>query len=300
MAPAQELTLPYFPGCTLSTKARAMDVSARAAAAALGIKLVELDDWTCCGATFPLAKDSHIALSGPARILASAGDGPARLVTLCSFCYNTLKRTNHALATDKERRDKVNTFIEEDYQCDTRVVHLLEVLRDETGFKALAERVNGRLKGLKVAPYYGCLLLRPAEELQFDDPERPTILEDFLSSLGCDPVDFPHRTECCGGFLTVSSPEVTAQASRRVVESAAKHGADLLTTTCPLCFYNLDRCQQDWEAHSALPRVPVVYFSQLLALALGEEGCLDSDTCCVDPRPVLARWLEPAEANAGS
>jgi len=260
----------------------------------------ELPEWTCCGATFSMSADSAMGLVAPTRILASAKEA-GKLLTLCSFCYNTLKRTNRVIATDAEQRRKVTTFIEEDYQGNVQTVHLLEVLRDEIGFEALAARVSKRLDGLKVAPYYGCLLLRPAEELGFDDPERPTILENFLKSLGCGVVDFPHKTECCGSFVAVSSPEVAQACSARILDAAVKQGAEMLVVSCPLCQYNLDRVQRQVQAgRGRATGVPVLYFSQLLAIALGcEEGCLHLGEHVVDPRPRLSKWLgQTSQATA--
>jgi len=292
--------LPYFPGCTLHSKAKGFDASARAGAQALDIVMEELPEWTCCGATFPMAADSAMGLVAPTRILASA-KAAGKLLTLCSFCYNTLKRTNRVIATDAERRRKVTTFIEEDYQGNVQTVHLLEVLRDDIGFEAVAGRVVKPLHGLKVAPYYGCLLLRPADEMGFDDPERPTILENFLKSLGCTVVDYPHKTECCGSFVAVSSPEVAQGCSARILEAAVKHGAEMLVVSCPLCQYNLDRAQRQVQAGGGpATRVPVLYFSQLLALALGcDEACLHLEGHAVDPRPRLSKWLgQTSQATA--
>jgi heterodisulfide reductase subunit B len=287
------MRIPYFPGCTLHSKARNFDASARAAALALDIVMEELPEWTCCGAAFPMAADSAMGLVAPTRILASAKEA-GKLLTLCSFCYNTLKRTNRVLTTDAERRRKVTTFIEEEYEGTVRTVHLLEVLRDEVGFEALAKRVTKRLDGLKLAPYYGCLLLRPADEMEFDDPERPSILENFLASLGCQVVDFPHKTECCGSFVAVSAPETAAACSARILETAAKCGAEMLVVSCPLCQYNLDCAQRAVPVgRTRAHQVPVVYFSQLLALALGcDEACLHFDVHAVDPRPRLSAWLD--------
>jgi heterodisulfide reductase subunit B len=285
--------IPYFPGCTLHAKAIGFDASARAAAHALDIEMDELPEWTCCGATFSMAADSAMGLVAPTRILASAQEA-GKLLTLCSFCYNTLKRTNRVLATDAERRRKVTTFLETDYAGEVRTLHLLEVLRDELGFDAVARRVTRPLRGLKVAPYYGCLLLRPADEMGFDDPERPTILENCLRSLGCEVVDFPHKTECCGSFVTVSAPEAARGCSARILEAAAAEGAECVAVSCPLCQYNLDRAQQGGPAAPGRAAgLPVLYFSQLLALALGcEEACLHLDRHVVDPRPRLAAWLQ--------
>ena len=293
------MRLPYFPGCTLHSKARNFDASAREAALALDIVMDELPEWTCCGATFSMSADSAMGLVAPARILASAKDA-GKLLTLCSFCYNTLKRTNRVLATDAERRRKVTTFMEEDYQGNVQTVHLLEVLRDDIGFEALAKRVTKRLTGLRVAPYYGCLLLRPAAELEFDDPERPTVLEKCLQSLGCTVVDFPHKTECCGSFVAVSSPEVAQECSTRILDVAATQGAEVLAVSCPLCQYNLDHAQRRGQAGRAASRIPVLYFSQLLAIALGcEEVCLHLEGHAVDPRPRLSEWLgQKSQATA--
>jgi heterodisulfide reductase subunit B2 len=284
--------IPYFPGCTLHSKARSFDASARAAAQALDIIMEELPEWTCCGATFSMSADSAMGLVAPTRILASAKEA-GKLLTLCSFCYNTLKRTNRVIATDAEQRRKVTTFIEEDYRGNVQTVHLLEVLRDEVGFEALAARVSKRLEGLKVAPYYGCLLLRPAEEMGLDDPERPTLLEKFLASLGCTVVEFPHKTECCGSFVAVSSPEAAQACSARILDAAVTQGAEMLVVSCPLCQYNLDRAQRQGQVgRGRATQVPVLYFSQLLAIALGcEEGCLHLGDHVVDPRPRLSKWL---------
>jgi heterodisulfide reductase subunit B len=197
------------------------------------------------------------------------------------------------IATDAEQRRKVTTFIEEDYGGNVRTVHLLEVLRDDIGFATLAQRVTKPLKGLTVAPYYGCLLLRPAAEMAFDDAERPTILENFLASLGCTVVDFPHRTECCGSFVAVSAPEVAQACSARILDVAVGQGAEMLAVSCPLCQYNLDHAQRRVQAgRGRTTRLPVVYFSQLLAIALGcDEACLHLDAHLVDPRPRLSKWL---------
>lgn len=293
------MRLPYFPGCTLHSKAKNFDSSARVAAEALDIFFEEVPDWTCCGATFSMSADSAMGLAAPTRILASA-QAAGKLLTLCSFCYNTLKRTNRVIATDPERRSKVANFIEQDYAGSVRTVHLLEVLRDEIGFEALGARVGRKLHGLKVAPYYGCLLLRPAAELEFDDPERPTILEKFLASLGCQVVDFPHKTECCGSFIAVSDRGAAVECSTRILETAASLGAEMLAVSCPLCQYNLDQSQGEIRASRArFTGIPVVYFSQLLALALGcDEGCLHLEQHVVDPRPRLAAWLGPGAKAA--
>jgi heterodisulfide reductase subunit B len=263
--------IPYFPGCTLSTKAKNYDVSGRAVATALGMPLDELPDWQCCGATFPLATDNTMALIAPARILIQAEQTHAQqLTTLCAICYNVLKRTEVALHKHPEQLERINWFVSSDettagqtYTGQVQVTHFLQMLRDDLGWKALSDKVTQPLKGLKVAPYYGCLLLRPPSEIGLDDPDQPVILADLLASLGAEPVNFPFKGECCGSYLAVNKPEVPLALSNTIVESAAQHGAQAIVTACPLCQYNLD----------IKGKLPVLYFTQLLAeaLALGEE-----------------------------
>ncbi len=280
----------YFPGCTLYTKGKSFDEAGKRAGEKLGFTLEEMPYWTCCGATFPLAEDNDIALASPTRVLARGRQAGETLVTLCAVCHNVLKRTNHVMKTNGERREKVTGFIEETYQGDLEVVHYLELLRDEIGFAALAAKVEKPLKGLKVAPFYGCLLLRPKAELQMDDPDNPSIFEDLIRALGGEPVDFPMKAECCGAFQVVHSDAMATRCSREIIGSAQKRGADLLITACPLCQFNLeDRQGEMAQAEQGFKGVPVLYFTQLLALALGGSlEDLDVSRHHADPRPVLA------------
>lgn len=281
---------PYFPGCTLYTKAKKLDDAARECSLILGFELDELPDWTCCGATFPLVNDQHISLAAPTRILADTKDrGDGKLVALCSVCFNVLKRTNHVMRTDEVRREKVTDFIERTYHGETEVIHYLQILRDEIGFDTLQEKVSRPLQGLKVACYYGCLLLRPVKEIGLDNMENPTIFEEFVRSLGAQPVDFPYKIECCGAFQTVHSMDVATRCSRDILNSAAKSGADLVITTCPLCQFNLDDRQPEIQkSRRDFVSIPVVYFTQLLALALGmPAGDLGFERNLIDPLPVL-------------
>jgi len=298
------MKIPYYPGCTLHERAKDFDGSARECAKALGIELEELPIWTCCGAVFPLVTDSVMDILAAVRNLSYASRIGDKVVTLCSFCYHVLKRANHVMREDPDKRDKANLFLRadtkareavesyttEDYAGQVEVVHYIEMLRDVVGFDALAKKVKRPLAGLTVAPYYGCMLLRPKDEMKFDDPEQPTIFEDFLGALGCTPVDFPMKTECCGGFQIVNDEELAIACSQTVVTSAVKRGADVIVTTCPLCRYNLDRKQEEMaERVRGFRTVPVIYFTQLLGLALGlPERDLDFSGNTVDPRPVLA------------
>jgi heterodisulfide reductase subunit B len=279
----------YFPGCTLSTKAVGFDVAGRASAQVLGFELAELPEWNCCGATFPLATDNELALVGPTRVLLQAQREGARLATLCSICYNVLKRTAGFLRENEEKRERINLFVEGEYAGEVRVLHLLEILRDELGFEALGERVAKPLEGLRVAPYYGCLLLRPQDEIGLDDPDEPTILHDLLASLGCEVVDFPNKTECCGSYLTVSAAAAAEEMAYTILRSAQREGAEMVVTSCPLCQFNLDYRQAEMDRkHPDFTPLPVLYFTQLLGVALGLDSTeYGFENHYVDPRPLL-------------
>ncbi len=254
----------YFPGCTLKTKAKDLDAFARASARALGFELQELPDWQCCGAVYPMAKDEIATKLSSVRALVSARDRGEELVTLCSACHNVIKQVNHDMQSDADIALRVNNYLKLDtpYNGEATVLHYLEVLRDRIGFDELKKKVTNPLTGRKIGAYYGCLLLRPGKVMAMDDPENPRILEDFIRAIGATPVIYGMRNECCGGYLTLSDRAVAEKRSHAVLADAAAKGADTVVTACPLCLYNLKKN----GGHDALP---VVYFTELLAEALG-------------------------------
>jgi heterodisulfide reductase subunit B2 len=278
----------YFPGCTLSTKASGYDVSGRAAAKALDMAFEDLAEWQCCGATFPLATDNSMAMIAPSRMLAQAEKSGGEVTTLCAVCFHVLRRTQHFLNQKPEMLERINWFTEEPYAGTARVTHFLELLRDRLTFPVLKEKVVRPLTGLKAAPYYGCLLLRPQEEIGLDDAEQPKILHDCLEALGCEVVSFPYQVECCGSYLAVSKPEVPEALSAEILASARQSGADLIVTACPLCQYNLDYAQRP-DAGLEGERLPVVYFTQMMAAALDlDESTWGMQDHYVDPREILS------------
>lgn len=264
----------YFPGCTLRTKAKQLDRYARKCAEALGIELCEVQDWQCCGGAFISAKDEIASKLASVRALVAARDEGRPLCTVCSACHNVIKQTNHAMQTDGEFAAKVNAYMAQDKQpsapyCgETQVYHYLELLRDAVGFDRLKAAVKHPLTGRKIAAYYGCMLLRPGKVLQFDDVENPQIMEDFLRALGAEPVVFPQRNECCGGYVALEDAASAKKKSNAVSHGAASHGAELMVTACPLCKYNLVKNGSE---------VPVIYFTELLAEALGVKEEEDAE-----------------------
>lgn len=252
----------YYPGCTLRNKAKELDAYARASAKALGFQLEELEDWQCCGGVYPLGTDEIASKLASVRALAQARDKGQDLVTLCSACHHVLKRVNDDMANVEDIRTRANNYMKLDapYAGETKVLHFLEVLRDQIGFDELKKKVVNPLTGKKIGAYYGCLLLRPGKIMAFDDPENPQMLEDFIRALGAEPVVYPYRNECCGGYISLKEPEMAKNMSANIIESAEGFGAEMLITACPLCRYNLNKSQQD---------LPVYYFTELLAEALG-------------------------------
>ncbi|MFQ5441093.1 MAG: CoB--CoM heterodisulfide reductase iron-sulfur subunit B family protein [Thermodesulfobacteriota bacterium] len=266
------LKIPYYPGCTLNTVAKGFDLSAKESARAVGFEIEDLGQWNCCGATFPLTPDNLIALSAPAKVLANASREGDTLTTLCSVCYNVLKRTNRVVREDKEKREVINGFMEEEYDGAVEVVHYLEVLRDTVGFEKVKEAVKRPLTGLKIGAYYGCMLLRPFEDMGIDNAESPTIIEDLFGALGAEPVIFPNSIECCGAHLAMDNNEIVERLSGNVLTSAVENGAEAVVTSCPLCQYNLEKSQSPLTAEKAgIAPVPVVYFTQILGFALGQD-----------------------------
>lgn len=258
------MKLAYYPGCTLRTKAKELDQYARQSAAALGIELCEIPDWQCCGGAYTSAKDEIATKLSSVRALAASRDmGSESLVTVCSACYNVLKQTNNEVLTNADMAMRANNYMKLDtpYAGETKVIHYLELLRDVVGFDKIAEKVTNPLKGKKVAAYYGCLLLRPGKVLNLDNPENPKIMEDFIRALGAEPVISPMRNECCGGYITLEDKSLAVKRSTAVTESAKSLGADVIVTACPLCLYNLTK--------NSNTDIPTVYFTELLAEALG-------------------------------
>ncbi len=276
----------YYPGCTLKTKARHFEEPAVEALERLGWEVRELPRWNCCGASYSLPEDDLIHQVAPVRnLVRTVEQGSTRLLTLCAFCFHTLKRAELILRTDHEKKETINSFMDEepDYEGGVDVVHLLELLRDDIGWEAVAAAVKKPLSGLSAAAYYGCTLVRP-RTVAIDDVENPTVMQTLLKTVGCTVVPFPLATECCGAFQSVGNPDAAADAAWSILEAARRRGADMLVLACPLCEYNLgSRRDAVVSRHPDFAGLPVVYFTQLLALALGVEpercgiAALDSD-----------------------
>jgi heterodisulfide reductase subunit B len=290
----------YYPGCSLERNAIAYHQSAMAVAGLLGIDLVEVEDWNCCGATEYIAVNLLAAYALVGRNLALAAQqelngGQRQLVAPCSACYLNLSKVDKYLGDDPELAGKVNQALAAGGLAykpgSVRVRHLFDIVANDVGVDAVAARVTKPLYNLRLAPYYGCLIVRPNLSRQWDDPEYPTSLDRLMRALGAEVVDFPVKTHCCGGHMTQISEETALELIRRLLKNAADYKADAIVTLCPMCQLNLDGYQEQVNKMFGTDyHLPVLYFTQLMGLAFGlSPAALGFGKEFVDPGPALVK-----------
>ncbi|MEN8098331.1 MAG: CoB--CoM heterodisulfide reductase iron-sulfur subunit B family protein [Chloroflexota bacterium] len=277
------MRLNYYPGCSASATAQEYDLSTRAVFAELGYELDELEDWNCCGASSGHVTDRMLALALPTRNLAQAQATGNDLLTPCAACYSRHKAADHALRTADEKRVELEEIVQFEYTGQVRVRPPLEVIATEVGMDAVAARVTNPLTGLKVVSYYGCLLVRPPEVVEFDSPDYPVVMDRLLVALGADARPWGYATDCCGGGLNLTRSQTAERLVSRLIRFAREAGADALVTACPLCQMSLEMRQTDKE------KMPTVYFTELMGLAFGLQNSSKWwRKHLIDPRP----WLK--------
>jgi heterodisulfide reductase subunit B2 len=275
----------YYPGCSLHASAKEYDVSTRMVMGRLGVDLREIEDWTCCGASSAHAASKLLGYALPARNLQIAEEMGLPLVSSCAACFSRLKATTHDLARDVKMLAAVNEAIDRPFRNSVEVTPILAAMLPEE----VAAAVKRPLAGLKVASYYGCLFVRPGEVADFDDEEDPQSMDRLLAAAGAEPVDWAFKTECCGASMAIARPGEVERLSGRVLAAAKRSGVDCIAVACPLCHANLD--QRQGPIGAKLGRdvtIPVLYFTQLLGLAMGfpaKEMMLERHFA--DPRTML-------------
>jgi heterodisulfide reductase subunit B len=281
----------YYPGCTAHGSSVEYDMSTRAVARLLGIELVEVPNWVCCGATSGHMTNEMLSLALPAVSLINARSEGAPVVTACAECFNRLKTTNHEVRTRPSVEQELARIVGKKYEGDVEVKHILEVIVNDVGLDEVKGKVSKNLDGLKVCSYYGCLLVRPPEVMTFDDPEDPTMMDALVEAIGGEPVDWPHKVDCCGASLTISRTDIVYRMCSRILYGAKERGAEVVIAACPVCQPNLDLRQQAIaKIFGEELSIPILYFTQLLGLALGaSEKELGLSKLRVDPRPLLKR-----------
>jgi heterodisulfide reductase subunit B len=261
----------YYPGCSLETTGKPYDQSVRAIFKALGITLREIEDWNCCGATMYMSVNKLVAYSVSARNLAIAQNMGCDICAPCSSCYTTLRKTNRQMEWDPQSRDKINEALKAanlSYTKHVEVRHPLDILVNDIGVNEIAAKAKYRFDGLKVAPYYGCQIVRPMGF--FDDVDDPQSMDHLLRALGAEVVPYPDKVRCCGGMLMTTFTEVAENLNNDLLRCAEDNDAEVISTACPLCQMNLEAYQPAINARYNLNHnMPIVYFSQLVGLALG-------------------------------
>lgn len=270
----------YYPGCALHGSSFDYEKSVRACMAKLDVRLQELDDWICCGATAAHNLNKKLGTALPARNLALAErDGLANVFAPCPMCSMELIKVAGELRASAPLRREMSEIVEQDVSGSTEIVNIIQVFQ-RIGIDTLVEKAVKKLDGYKPACYYGCLLTRPPKELRFDDFEHPGSMEEILRALGADPVDdWNYKTECCGAGLTLADDSVITNLCHKILDNAVLHGADCMVVACPMCHMNLDLKQAAVEKRYGVKYdMPVYYLSDLVGLALGipaKELCLD-------------------------
>ena len=272
----------YYPGCSLHGTAKEYDQSVRAVSRNLGIDLEEIEDWSCCGASSAHATNFKLSIALPARDLIAAEKKPQDVMVPCAACFSRFKTAEHHLRHDPALKAEVEGIVGGKYQGSVAVRNPIDIIVKDIGLEALKEKVVKPLTGLKPVSYYGCLLLRPPDVCRFDDAENPVLLDKILTELGAEARPWSFKTDCCGGSLTISKTPIVTKMVDKLMAMAREAGANCLVTACPVCTANLDM------RASAGKRMPVFYFTELAALAMGQEGPEEWFRLHHrDPRPLL-------------
>jgi len=260
----------YYPGCALHGSSNDYEASVRTCMKKLHVELKELDDWICCGATAAHNINKKLALALPARNLAIAErDGINDVLAPCPMCSMELIQVRNKLRESEPLRQEMSDIVESPVSGTTEVINLIQIFQ-QIGQEKIAAAVTKKLEGYKPACYYGCLLTRPPSDLQFDDCEQPSSMEDLLRSLGAEPVDWNYKVECCGAGLTLADDSVVIDLTGKILHNAKKHGANCMVVACPMCHLNLDMKQSAIEKKLGEKlQLPVYYLSDLVGIALG-------------------------------
>ena len=261
---AQIMEYAYYPGCSLHSTAIEFNDSVECVFAALNVGLHELEDWNCCSASSGHSLNHSLSLALPGRNLAIAQRGGHDVVMPCAACFNRHKTSEYALKNNVEQRAFIEDAVDFEYTGEITVRAVLDVLGNEIGLETLEKKVKQPLTGLRVVAYYGCLLVRPTEITEFENPENPVLMDRILETLGAEVRPWSYSTDCCGGSLALTKPALAAKMVNRLADRVRETGADAIVTSCPLCQMNLEMKQD-----AGGKNVPIFYITELMGLAFG-------------------------------
>ena len=274
------MKLSYFPGCSLDGTAKEYGLSTRAICQRLGLELIEVPDWNCCGASSGHSTNFLLGHALAARNLILAEKQGLDLVVACAACFSRFKKTDITLKDNAGLNKKMEKIMGTVYKGGLRIRHLLDVICNTVGMETIRKKVGNPLKDLRLVPYYGCVIVRPHEVTQFDDEEQPQTMDNLIEAIGAECLPWSEKTECCGASLSLTRVDIVKKLARGIVDMGKEAGAQAIITACPLCQANLDmRYGEDG--------LPVFYFTELLGLALGIEGNSWFERHMTDPMPLL-------------
>jgi len=260
----------YYPGCSAAGTGIEFDLSTKYVAKKIGLELKEIPDWSCCGASSAHALNHDLSVALPARNLALAQKADLDIAVPCAACFARLKYANYYARQSEENQKHVENLIDMPYSAKNEVYSMLEVMAKPEALSAISNAITKPLQGLKVACYYGCLLVRPPEVAQFDNPENPQSMDKIMATAGAEPIDWSFKTECCGAGLQVTSPKAGREMIRKIMQNAKASGAQAIATACPLCMLNLDMRENELNSKYGCDfAMPVYFFTELLSLAMG-------------------------------
>lgn len=282
----------YFPGCSLHSTAKEFNISTKAVCSSLKINFTEVEDWICCGATPAHTTNHDLGLALPySNLQLAVQQGFDTLVAPCAACYNRLKVSDFEIRKSDEKKNRIHEITEDKTEVDISILHLIEFFKNDFGIEEIKSAVKNPLVGLRVASYYGCLLVRPNEIVNFDDEENPTSMDEIVFAIGADALDWSHKTECCGAAHAIPKTEIVLQLCKKILQAAENSSADCIAVACPLCHANLDmRQNQINKTFGTKFNTPILYITQLMGLALGYgANDLSLQSHFVDPIKLLTR-----------
>lgn len=281
------MEISYYPGCSLGSTAKEYQSSAEAVCEQLDIELIEIEDWNCCGALEVSSLNPTLSLALPARNLKIASQTSHKLVVACNACLNNLQTVQDKLSGNEELRQKITGILDYEFHK-MEISHLLDLIWNEVGLESIEERVERPLNGLKTVSYYGCLSVRPSRILKSDDPDDPTRLDEIVSILGGEPLEFNSKTKCCGGVLLMTYRDTAKKLTEQILTEASQRGAQCILVTCPLCHMTLETLTNKVKTDANGQKIPILFFTQLMGLSFGiEPKKLGLNKNLVSPEPVI-------------
>ncbi len=281
------MEISYYPGCSLESSAKEYQMSAEVVCKHLGIELVEIEDWNCCGALEVSSLNPTLSLALPARNLKMASEKSDKLVVACNACLNNLLTVQHKLSKSTELKQRISGILDYEFHS-IEIQHLLELIWNEVGLEDIAECSDKPLNGLKTASYYGCLSVRPSKIINSDDPDNPTHIDEIVSVLGGKPLKFTSKTKCCGGGLLMTYRDIAVKLTEEILVEASRREAQCILVTCPLCHMTLETLTSKVKTNSNGRNIPILYFTQLMGLSFGiEPKKLGLHKNLVSPEPVI-------------